>query len=54
MSQPVPMVEVWRGDLLESLHTGHAVICDDTGQIVEAWGDPHQLIYPRIDTMGMI
>ncbi|WP_050930122.1 asparaginase [Aestuariivita boseongensis] len=47
MSQAVPMVEVWRGDLLESLHSGHAVICDDTGQIVEAWGNPHQLIYPR-------
>ena len=47
MSNPVPLVEVSRGDLLESMHTGHAVICDDTGQIVEAWGDPSQLIYPR-------
>ncbi|MFY9209856.1 MAG: asparaginase [Aestuariivita sp.] len=47
MSQPVPMAEIWRGDLLESLHTGHAVICDDTGQIVDAWGAPDTLIYPR-------
>ena len=47
MSQPVSMVDVWRGDLLESSHTGHAVICDDTGQIVEAWGNPDQVIYPR-------
>ncbi|MCE8008743.1 asparaginase [Aestuariivita sp.] len=47
MSHPVPLTEIWRGDLLESLHAGHAVICDETGQIVEAWGDPTQLIYPR-------
>jgi len=41
------MVEIWRGRLLESLHLGHAVICDDTGQIVKAWGDPNAVIYPR-------
>lgn len=47
MANPVDLVEVWRGDLLESVHQGHAVICDDSGQIVEAWGDPTALIYPR-------
>ena len=47
MSKAIPMVEIWRGDLLESLHMGHAVICDDRGQIVESWGDPEALIYPR-------
>ena len=47
MTQPVPMTEVWRGPLLESLHLGHAVICDDTGQIVQSWGDPNATIYPR-------
>lgn len=47
MTHPVPMVEVWRGALLESLHLGHAVICDDSGQIVRAWGDPNAVIYPR-------
>lgn len=47
MSGPENLVEVWRGDLLESIHAGHAVICDDTGQIVQAWGDPTALIYPR-------
>ncbi len=47
MANPVDLVEVWRGDLLECLHRGHAVICDDTGQIVQAWGDPTALIYPR-------
>lgn len=40
MTQPVLMTEVWRGDLLESKHFGHSVICDDAGKIVRAWGDP--------------
>jgi len=43
----VPMVEMWRGDLLESLHCGHAAICDERGEIVKAWGDAGALIYPR-------
>ena len=47
MTDAVCMVELWRGDLLESSHAGHAVICDDTGRIVQAWGDPAQVIYPR-------
>ncbi len=47
MTQPVAMCEIWRGSLLESLHLGHAVICDDTGQVVQSWGDPEALIYPR-------
>lgn len=47
MTRAVPLVEVWRGDLLESLHFGHAVVCDATGEIVQSWGDPMQLIYPR-------
>ena len=47
MTKPVDLVEVWRGDLLECVHQGHAVVCDDTGQIIESWGDPAALIYPR-------
>lgn len=47
MSGPVPLAEIWRGDFLESLHLGHAVICDGEGQIVEAWGDPEKVILPR-------
>lgn len=47
MTKPVPMVELWRGGLLESTHLGHAVICDETGAIVEAWGDPQAVIFPR-------
>ncbi|KQI69987.1 L-asparaginase [Loktanella sp. 3ANDIMAR09] len=47
MSSPAPLIEVHRGDMLESLHSGHAVVCDDSGQIVQAWGDPDAVIFPR-------
>lgn len=47
MAKPVDLVEVWRGDLLECVHQGHAVVSDDTGQIIESWGDPAAVIYPR-------
>ena len=47
MTGAVPMVEVWRGTLLESFHLGHAVVCDAAGQIVASWGDPQAVIYPR-------
>ena len=44
---PVTMVEIWRGGLLESFHQGHAVIADASGNIVDAWGDPDAVTYPR-------
>ncbi|PTX57830.1 asparaginase [Litoreibacter ponti] len=47
MTQPIPMLEIWRGDLLESQHLGHAVVCDSSGQVVESWGDDEKVIYPR-------
>ncbi len=47
MTNPIPMAEIWRGDFLESIHMGHAVICDASGNIVQAWGDPDQVILPR-------
>lgn len=47
MGQPVPMVEQWRGGRLECRHVGHAVIVDAKGGIVESWGDPGAVIYPR-------
>ena len=42
-----PMVELWRGGMLEGWHSGHAVICDADGDVVEAWGDPEAVIFPR-------
>ncbi|MEL6514951.1 MAG: asparaginase [Pseudomonadota bacterium] len=47
MTDPVVMAEVWRGPFLESAHRGHAVVCDEAGQIVEAWGDPDLVVLPR-------
>lgn len=47
MGMPAEMVELWRGGLLESTHRGHAVLCDETGQVVRAWGDPGRVIFPR-------
>ena len=43
----VELVQVWRGELLESVHRGHAVVCDAAGQVVEAWGDPEAVIFSR-------
>jgi len=43
----IPMVELWRGGRLESLHRGHAVVCDASGAIRESWGDPSAIIFPR-------
>ncbi|MCE8553334.1 asparaginase [Ruegeria pomeroyi] len=47
MTRPIPMAEIWRGALLESVHLGHAVICDGSGQVVRSWGDPGLVMYPR-------
>jgi L-asparaginase II len=41
------MIELWRGGMLESVHAGHAVICDERGNVIEAWGDPEAVIFPR-------
>jgi L-asparaginase II len=41
------MAEIWRGPFLESVHLGHAVVCDGRGEIVAAWGDPDRLVLPR-------
>lgn len=43
----VPLIELWRGDLLESVHHGHAVVMRRDGDIVASWGRPDALIYPR-------
>lgn len=47
MQNAIPMVEILRGGRLESLHHGHAVICNGKGEVIRAWGDPDAVIYPR-------
>ncbi|MDR9485887.1 MAG: asparaginase [Sediminimonas sp.] len=47
MTHPVPLAEIWRGPFLESVHSGHAVVCDAGGEVVHAWGDPTATVLPR-------
>ena len=41
------LVEVVRGGRVESVHRGHAVICDAQGAVTWSLGDPGAIIYPR-------
>ena len=45
-ADPIP-VEVTRGTLVESRHRVHAALVNGDGDIVAAWGDIEQHIYPR-------
>ena len=47
MASAASLAEVWRGPIHESHHVGHAVVCDGSGQIVSAWGDPDAIVLPR-------
>ena len=47
MSAPVVLAEISRGGFLESAHFGHAVVCDDTGNVMKSWGNPEEMILPR-------
>lgn len=41
------LVELWRGDVLESIHRGDAVVCDASGAVIWAFGEPQKTILPR-------
>ncbi|MBT3396552.1 MAG: asparaginase, partial [Alphaproteobacteria bacterium] len=41
------IVEVTRGDMVESRHRGDCVVIDAAGAVAHAWGDGDRLIYPR-------
>lgn len=43
----VPLVEIWRGDIIESWQRGHIVVLDGTGQTVAMLGAPETLTYLR-------
>ncbi|WP_371157924.1 asparaginase [Jannaschia sp. 2305UL9-9] len=47
MATDTDLVQIIRGDHLESAHRGQAVICDGSGQVIEAWGDAERVLYPR-------
>jgi L-asparaginase II len=43
----VKMAEVWRGEVVESVHFGAAAVANTRGEIVAGWGDVDTVIYPR-------
>lgn len=48
MTETAPILaKIWRGDFLESVHRGHAVIVNGKGEVIEGWGDPSKIILPR-------
>ena len=47
MSDAASLIEIWRGPILESIHQGHVVVCDEKGEIVDAWGDPERVVLSR-------
>ena len=44
---PAPLVEVWRGPIVESLHRGHLIAVDGSGQTITALGAPETVTYVR-------
>lgn len=49
MTPPAPAVlaSYERNGFIEGVHLGHAVIVDARGAVVESWGDPDRVIFPR-------
>lgn len=41
------MVEVWRGNVVESVHFGAAAVANSRGEILHGWGDIDTVVYPR-------
>lgn len=41
------LAEIWRGEMLECVHRGTAVVATPDGAVAEAWGDPERVILPR-------
>ncbi len=44
---PVPLLEVWRGGRLESVHWGSIAVCDLKGKLIYARGNPQTATYLR-------
>ena len=41
------LVEILRGDMVESSHYGHMAISDNKGNLLYSWGNPGEIIFPR-------
>jgi L-asparaginase II len=46
-AQYEPIVEVWRGPVVESLHYGAAAVVDANGRLVASFGDPYTVTFLR-------
>lgn len=44
---PAPLVEVWRGSIVESRHRGHLTAVDGSGRTIAALGSPEAVTYVR-------
>ena len=47
LPQHVPLVEITRGTIVESIHYGSLVVCDPGGRVVASAGDPDALVFLR-------
>lgn len=47
------VAELWRGEGVESLHRGCWVLVDTGGAVIDACGDPDQLVYARSSTKSL-
>jgi L-asparaginase II len=43
----VPLVRVLRSGVTESIHLGHVAVCDASGRLLAAAGDPDRLLFSR-------
>lgn len=44
---PAPLVEVWRGPIVESVHLGHLAAVDGSGKVIAELGAPGMVTYLR-------
>ena len=47
LPEDAPLAAAWRDAVAESVHRGRAVVCDPTGEILDATGDPDGYVYLR-------
>ncbi len=47
MPNAVPLVRVLRSGVIESIHLGHVAVCDASGRLLAAAGDPDRLLFSR-------
>ena len=43
----VPLVEIWRGECVESIHFGALAVVDSAGRLIASAGDPETVIFLR-------